>query len=72
MTTTMERAVRRSPGETLAGEAIAPVKLVSAVAKMRVSLLAAVLQQDLFGAPRVSVDQITHVSLEPEIYSESS
>lgn len=62
MTTTTERAARRSSGETLAGEAIAPVKLVPVAAKTRVSLPAAVLR-DLFGAPRVSVDQITHVSL---------
>lgn len=52
MTTTTERAVRRSPGETLADEAIAPVKLVQAAAKTRVSLLAAVLR-DLFEALRI-------------------
>lgn len=59
MTTTTERVARRSPRETLAGEAIAPVKLVPVAAKTRVFLLAAVLR-DLFGVPRVSVNQITH------------
>ena len=55
MTTTTEQAARKSPGETLAGEAIAPVKLVLAAAKTRVSLPAVVLR-DLFEVLRVSVN----------------
>lgn len=70
MITTTERAAKRSSGETSAGEAIAPVTLVPVAAKTRVSLPAAVLR-DLFGEPRVSVNQITHVSLEFGVYSES-
>lgn len=57
MTTTTERAARKSPGETLAGEAIVPVKLVLAAAKTRVSLPAAVLR-DLFEVLRIRANPL--------------